>query len=153
MVLPSFQLRFPDHEIAKWGGLYDYPGEEDLIAGPVAVARRVGYLPMDTFMQIGDWKSPRVAFETRRESARFRGRDHAACAVAGDVAAARHRRAHPAFGRELAHRIGDPAPLSHPTVSRFGLPCALEPFDGGSGLQLYVLGFLHGIHARHGVSP
>jgi hypothetical protein len=55
----TFKLRFPEQEIAKWSGLYDYPGEAELIAGPVAAARGRGYLDMDCFMQIGDWKSPR----------------------------------------------------------------------------------------------
>jgi hypothetical protein len=49
----------PEHEIPKWARLYNYPGEAELIAGPVAAARRRGYLDKDTFMQIGDWKSPR----------------------------------------------------------------------------------------------
>jgi hypothetical protein len=59
MMSLSFKLRFPEHEIAKWARLYDHPGEAEFIAGPVAAARQRGYLDMDTFMQIGDWKSPR----------------------------------------------------------------------------------------------
>ena len=61
---PPFKLRFPEQEITKWAGFYHQPGEAELIAGPVAAARRRGYLDTDTFMQIGDWKSPRS--RTRR---------------------------------------------------------------------------------------
>lgn len=55
----AFKLRFPERDIAKWAALYDYPGEAELLAGPVARARERGYLDMQTFMAIGDWKSPR----------------------------------------------------------------------------------------------
>jgi hypothetical protein len=57
--IPTFHLRFPQTEIGRWAGLYDYPGEAELIAGPVAEARRKGYLSFETFMAIGEWKSPR----------------------------------------------------------------------------------------------
>lgn len=55
----TFRLRFPERELRKWAGQYDYPGEAKLMAGPVASARKQGYLDMPTFMRIGDWKSPR----------------------------------------------------------------------------------------------
>ena len=58
-VAVAFKLRFPECEIAKWAALYDYPGEAELLAGPVAFARERGYLDMRTFMAIGDWKSRR----------------------------------------------------------------------------------------------
>ena len=60
MVTTQFKLRFPERELKKWASQYDYPGEAELIAGPVAAARRLGYLDMATFMAIGDWKSPRT---------------------------------------------------------------------------------------------
>jgi hypothetical protein len=56
---PSFQLRFPPEEIGKWAASYDYPGEAELISGPVARARAAGYLDFETFMAIGEWKSSR----------------------------------------------------------------------------------------------
>jgi hypothetical protein len=55
----SFKLRFPNSELEKWAALYDYPGEPELIAGPVALARARGYLKRDEFLAIGEWKSPR----------------------------------------------------------------------------------------------
>jgi hypothetical protein len=53
-----FQLRFPETDIGKWAAQYDYPGETDLIAGPVARARVRGYLEYSAFLAIGEWKSP-----------------------------------------------------------------------------------------------
>jgi hypothetical protein len=55
-----FRLRFPKIEIRHWASLYDYPGEVALIRGPVAAARKNGYLTAKTFAAIGEWKSPRA---------------------------------------------------------------------------------------------
>ena len=54
-----FALRFPSSQIHHWAALYDYPGENELILGPVALARQNGYLDSVTFSAIGEWKSPR----------------------------------------------------------------------------------------------
>jgi hypothetical protein len=61
-----FHLRFPKAEIRHWASLYDYPGEDELIRGPVAAARRSGYLTAETFAAIGEWKTPRA--RKRREA-------------------------------------------------------------------------------------
>lgn len=60
MGLSQFLLRFPRAEIPRWASLYDYPGEADLIQGPVAIACRSGYLTAETFAAIGEWKTPRA---------------------------------------------------------------------------------------------
>ena len=60
MVKPQFALRFAESDINQWAAQYDYPGEAELIRGPVATARQLGYLDMDTFLAIGEWKSPRA---------------------------------------------------------------------------------------------
>jgi hypothetical protein len=60
MVSSQFRLRFPKDEIRRWASLYDYPGEVELIRGPVATARKSGYLTAETFVAIGEWKSPRA---------------------------------------------------------------------------------------------
>jgi hypothetical protein len=54
-----FVLRFPESHIAKWAAEYAYPGEPELLAGPVAAARRRGHLLFDEFLQIAEWKSKR----------------------------------------------------------------------------------------------
>lgn len=54
-----FRLRFRISEIGKWADLYDYPGEPELIAGPVAQARDRGYLEHSEFLEIAEWKSRR----------------------------------------------------------------------------------------------
>lgn len=56
---PSFRPRFPLSEIPKWAGRYDYPGEPELIAGPVATAKERGYLEYPDFVAIAEWKSSR----------------------------------------------------------------------------------------------
>lgn len=61
-----FALRFPATEIPKWAAQYRYPGEDDLIAGPVKAARQRGYLQYEEFVQIGDWKSERQRRRYRR---------------------------------------------------------------------------------------
>lgn len=55
----TFRLRFPEVEIAKWAAQYDYPGEPELIAGPVARARKRGYPRHSEFLEICEWKSAR----------------------------------------------------------------------------------------------
>ena len=55
----DFELRFPIADIPKYAGLYDYPGEAELIAGPVARARTRGRLTYEEFVAIGKWKSQR----------------------------------------------------------------------------------------------
>jgi len=55
----DFELRFPIADIPKYAGLYDYPGEAELIAGPVARARTRGRLTYEEFLAIGKWKSQR----------------------------------------------------------------------------------------------
>jgi hypothetical protein len=57
--LIPFSPRFPSSDIVKWASLYDYPGESELIAGPVAKARARGHLMLDEFLKIAEWKSPR----------------------------------------------------------------------------------------------
>ena len=56
----QFRLRFPKAEIRHWASLYDYPGEYELMRGPVADGRRNGYLTAEAFAAIGEWKSPRA---------------------------------------------------------------------------------------------
>ena len=60
MASPQFHLRFPKTEIRHWASLYDYPGEYELMRGPVADGRRNGYLTAEAFAAIGEWKSPRA---------------------------------------------------------------------------------------------
>lgn len=55
----AFELRFPGVDLKKWAARYDYPGEAELIAGPVARARKRCYLEHSEFLAIGEWKSPR----------------------------------------------------------------------------------------------
>lgn len=55
----EFKPRFPGSEIGKWSALYDYPGEGELIAGPVAAAKKRRYLTFEEFIAIAEWKSPR----------------------------------------------------------------------------------------------
>ncbi len=59
MMLHRFRPRFKRSEISKWAGLYDYPGEVELIAGPVARSRSRGYLTREDFLDIAEWKSAR----------------------------------------------------------------------------------------------
>ncbi|MDP3772849.1 MAG: hypothetical protein Q8Q85_01125 [Gemmatimonadales bacterium] len=54
-----FRLRFPEGEIEHWAARYQYAGERELIAGPVAAARQRGYLRMPEFLEIARWKTPR----------------------------------------------------------------------------------------------
>ena len=68
---PLFWLRFPENEIAKWAALYDYPGEEELTSGPVAVARERGYFDLDAFLAIGEWKSARPRKRRTSNSAEY----------------------------------------------------------------------------------
>jgi len=58
-VSTGFKLRFPEADLEKWAAQYDYPGEPELIAGPVARARERGYLEYSAFLAIAEWKSPR----------------------------------------------------------------------------------------------
>jgi hypothetical protein len=69
--MATFRLRFPEREIARWAAKYDYPGEAELIEGPVRLARKRGYLDMDGFMAIGEWKSPRSRSRRRANSSAF----------------------------------------------------------------------------------
>lgn len=55
----SFRLRFSLSEIRMWAARYDYPGEPELIAGPVATAKKRGYLQYSEFVAIAGWKSAR----------------------------------------------------------------------------------------------
>ena len=66
-----FRLRFPESGIHRWAALYDYPGENELIRGPVATARRNGYLDAETFSAIGEWKTPRARKRRGANSAAF----------------------------------------------------------------------------------
>jgi len=53
----AFELRFPKEDVEKWAAQYDYPGEPELIAGPVARARKRGYPEYSEFLEICAWKS------------------------------------------------------------------------------------------------
>jgi len=53
----DFELRFPIADIPKYAGLYDYPGEAELIAGPVARARTRGRLTYEEFLTIGSGRA------------------------------------------------------------------------------------------------
>ena len=55
----SFKLRFDAGKIPEYASLYDYPGESELIAGPVRHARGRGWLIYDEFIAIASWKSQR----------------------------------------------------------------------------------------------
>jgi hypothetical protein len=55
----KFELRFPIREIRDYAALYKYPGEPELIAGPVARARSRGWITHDEFLAIGRRKSQR----------------------------------------------------------------------------------------------
>ena len=59
MTVPSFRPRFALSTIRKWAAQYEYGGEAELISGPVAAARKRGYLALDEFRAFGEWKSPR----------------------------------------------------------------------------------------------
>jgi hypothetical protein len=63
---PEFVLRFPLSEVRKWAALYDYPGEAELIAGPVESGRTRGYLTRAEFLAVAEWKSarPRKRYQT-----------------------------------------------------------------------------------------
>jgi len=67
----QFKPRFKLSEVSKWAGLYDYPGEAELIAGPVARARSRGYLSRDEFLEIAEWKSPRPRKHYRANQSAF----------------------------------------------------------------------------------
>ncbi len=54
-----FRLRFPLQQIGRWASRYSYPGEADLIAGPVRRGRERGFLTKPEFLQIAYWKTPR----------------------------------------------------------------------------------------------
>jgi hypothetical protein len=69
--MTTFSLRFPEQQLARWASKYDYPGEAALMAGPIAKARAQRYLDMQTFMAIGDWKSPRSRPRRDRNSPEF----------------------------------------------------------------------------------
>jgi hypothetical protein len=69
--IPAFRLRFPEAEISKWAALYDYPGEAELMAGPVALARQRGYLDLEAFLAIGEWKSSRPRKRRASNSTEF----------------------------------------------------------------------------------
>ncbi len=66
-----FRPRFKTSEIAKWAGLYDYPGEADLISGPAAAARARGCLTLKEFLEIAEWKSARPRKHYRSNQAAF----------------------------------------------------------------------------------
>jgi hypothetical protein len=57
----SFDLRFPEADIEKWAGRYEYPKEyeTETVIAPPAKAR--GYLKYDEFIAICHWKTPRSA--------------------------------------------------------------------------------------------
>lgn len=55
----TFRLRFPESEIGRWAERYEYPGEPELIAGPVTSSRTRGYLTKADFLEIARWKTPR----------------------------------------------------------------------------------------------
>jgi hypothetical protein len=55
----AFQLRIPGTDLEKWAAQYDYAGEPELIAGPVARARKRGYPEYSEFLEICGWKSAR----------------------------------------------------------------------------------------------
>lgn len=71
MPTPTFRLRFPESAIKKWSLQYDYPGEQQVIAGPVAKAKKNGYLDMETFLAIGEWKSKRPRARQKSNPAEF----------------------------------------------------------------------------------
>lgn len=67
----GFRLRFPEADIETWASRYSYRGEMELISGPVERARKQGYLDMETFLAIGEWKSPRVRKRRAANSPEF----------------------------------------------------------------------------------
>lgn len=66
-----FRLRFPENKIHNWAARYNYDGEAELIAGPVAAARRRGYLRKTEFLEIARWKTPRSKTRCARNEAAY----------------------------------------------------------------------------------
>lgn len=70
-VATPFKLQFRLAQVRKWAGQYDYAGEAELIAGPVADARSRGYLTREEFLAIGEWKSARPRKRYRSNAAEY----------------------------------------------------------------------------------
>ena len=67
----SFKLRFPEKQIKYWADRYQYPGEKELIAGPVTSSRARGYLTKSEFLEIARWKTPRSQTRCSRNDPDF----------------------------------------------------------------------------------
>jgi hypothetical protein len=66
-----FRLRFPEEKIPYWAARYEYRGEAELIAGPVASSRDRGYLTKPDFLLIARWKSPRSSSRCAKNEPSF----------------------------------------------------------------------------------
>lgn len=67
----TFKLRFPETEISHWSERYEYPGEPELVAGPVTSSRSRGYLTKADFLQIARWKTPRSQARCTKNDPKF----------------------------------------------------------------------------------
>ena len=69
--MPKLSCRFPLNESDKWASCYGTPFEDNeaIAAGKAAQAR--GYYTRDEFLLIGDWKTPRVRAQRKRNDESF----------------------------------------------------------------------------------
>jgi hypothetical protein len=70
-VATMFRLRFREDQIQHWAARYEYPGEQELIEGPVAASRARGHLTRADFLAVARWKSPRSRSRCARNDPHF----------------------------------------------------------------------------------
>src|SRR5262245_53945776 len=72
MAVPTmFRLQFREDQIQQWAARYEYPGEQELIDGPVLRSRRRGYLTKADFLAIALLKSPRSQTRCAKNDSQF----------------------------------------------------------------------------------
>lgn len=68
----EFALRFPAREVKRWSEKYDAEGLGDAIATDIGrSASRNGFLTLEQFLALANWKSPRTRPRCKKNSADF----------------------------------------------------------------------------------
>jgi hypothetical protein len=69
--MPSFKLRIPENDLARWAERYSYPRESEIEDRVAPAARKRGYLTRDEFLLLCRWKTPRTQSRCASNDADF----------------------------------------------------------------------------------
>ncbi len=69
--MPSLTCQFPLDEMNKWAEYYGDPAEDTEVIDAGKAARSRGYYTRDEFLLLGDWKTPRVRAQRKRNNESF----------------------------------------------------------------------------------